>query len=312
MEHQGPPRIDRVTLRFISEAATAVAAFQAGEADIVIRFPPARVPEFRGDDSMVLLEGEFTGSPVNFVVNTGTPPLDDINVRKAMRHAINQEEIVQVLWAGEAIATKGIMYPASQCYWAEAENAYLFDVELANSLLEEAGWSDSDGDGIREKDGQPLTVNMVNAFVDTLGPIVQAQLNAVGIDAQIELVPGPVQLERAASGEFNTIFQHMAAADPGVLDMLYNSANLRPGGWSWSRYNNPDLDALLVESARTVDPAARCALLTEAQQIISEEVLALPLYGNKWFAALKPTVKGFGPGPRPNVDIWLYNTYLEE
>jgi peptide/nickel transport system substrate-binding protein len=312
MAHQGPAMIDRVTLRFISEASTAVAAFQAGEADVVIRFPPARVGEFRGDASIVMQEGEFTGSPVLFVMNTEQPPLDDINVRKALRHAINSEEIVQVLWAGEAIPLRGVMYPASLCYWAEAESVYPFDVEAANALLEEAGWVDSDGDGIREKDGQPLQLTLVNAFVDALGPIVQAQLLEIGVDAQVELVPGPVQLERAAAGDFHTIFQHMAFSDPGVLDMLYNSKNLQPGGWSWTRYQDPELDAILDESAMTVDVAARCELLTQAQQIISDQALALPLYGNKFFAATTTAVQGFGPGPRPNVDIWLYNTSLAE
>ncbi len=153
---------------------------------------------------------------------------------------------------------------------------------------------------------------MVNAFVPELGPIVQAQLREIGTDAKIEQVPGPIQLERAISGEFHTIYQHMAYSDASVLDMLYNSRNMRSGGWSWTRYQDPRLDRLLNESTVTVDQTKRCQLLTDAQKIIMEQALVLPLYGRKQIAVMANKVRGFAFGPRPNVDAWLADTYIEK
>ena len=170
---------------------------------------------------------------------------------------------------------------------------------------------DSDGDGFREKDGQPLEILMINVFTEELGTMVQSQLKQIGIDAKIDFVPGPIQLERAITGDFNTIYLHMAYADPGVLDMLWNSKNLRPGGWSWSRFKDARLDEVLNAAAVEMDPEKRCELLVEAQQIIQENALALPLRGGIKIAVHRDFVRGFKFGPRPNVDLWVYDAYVE-
>ncbi|NLE77782.1 MAG: hypothetical protein GX605_13665, partial [Chloroflexi bacterium] len=310
-QHSGPAYLDKITLRFISEVQTAVAAFKAGEADVVLSYPPQNVPDARAMAGVEVMQGETTGSPVLAVMNITKPPLDDIAVRKALLHVTNQEEVNQVLWRGEAIPTRGLMYPASRCYWKEAEGLYPFDVAKANALLDEAGWKVG-SDGIREKDGKRLELVLVNSFTQELGPMVQAQLREVGADVKIDVVSGPIQLERAANGDFHLIFQHMAYADPGVLDMLYNSKNNRPGGWSWTRFVDSKLDELLDESSMTVDLDKRCELLVEAQKIIMDNALVLPIYGSFRIAVLRDNVKGFGFGPRPNVDIWVYDTYMEK
>ena len=132
------------------------------------------------------------------------------------------------------------------------------------------------------------------------------------MDAKIDQVPGPIQLERAASGDFNLIIQHMAYVDPGVLDMLYNSKNLKPGGWSWTRFKDAKLDALLDEAMVTVDLAKRCELLTEAQKIIVNNAIVMPYYGSYSIMVMTSNVKDLDFGPRPNVDLWVQDTYVEK
>jgi len=312
MKHQGPAYLDEVTIRFVAEAATSVAVFKSGEADIVIRFPAQHAPDYRNNPKYQVLDAPFTGSPVLFVMNTMKPPLDDLKVRKAIEHAVNQGEIVKAVWRGEAIVARGVMYPNSPCYWREAEQVYPYDVKRAKTLLEEDGWRPG-ADGINEKDGKKLQITIVNHNnYQEIGPPVQAQLKEIGVDAKIEVVPGAIQNERAANGDFHMIFQHMAYSDPGVLDLLYNSKNAKPGGWAWSRYADPKLDELLNKSATTIDMGKRCQLLTEAQKIVVNNALVLPLYGRIEIAVMAPTVKGFSFGPRPNVDEWLYDTYVEK
>ena len=305
----GAPYLEEITVRWIAENTTAIAALQAGEANVIIGFPAEALTEIEGGDYQIT-KAELTGSPTVYVMNTTRAPLDDIAVRKAMQHAINQDEIVEVLWNGEAIATKGVMYPASRCYWAEAQDAYPFDVEGAKTLLTGAGWT-MGSDGIMEKDGAKLAVTIVNAFVEDLGTIVQAQLKDIGVEATIDLVTGPIQLERAASGDFDLIFQHFAYTEPGVLDILYNSANHKPGGWSWSGYTDPALDGILNESSTTLDGDARCGLLAEVQQIVVDQALVLPLYGRYYVYVSAANVKDLGIGPRPRMDAWLNDAYVE-
>jgi peptide/nickel transport system substrate-binding protein len=310
--HQGPAYLDKVTFRWVSEDSTIVAIWKAREADVFMGFPPANLPEVRQDPSMVTIETTFTGSPRLYIFNVDQFPTDDINVRKAAQFAINSQEIVDLVYRGGAIPVEHIMYPASRCYWQDGEKIYPYDPEQGKAILEEAGWVDTDGDGIREKDGQPLELLILNVFTEDLGTVVQSQLNAIGFDASIDFVLGPIQLERAQTGDWNTIYLHMGYADPGVLDMLWNSKNLRPGGWSWSRFKDARLDEVLDASAVEVNPDKRCELLVEAQQIIQDNALALPLAGVLTVVAHRDYVRGFKFGPRPNVDVWLYDTYVAE
>jgi peptide/nickel transport system substrate-binding protein len=243
-------------------------------------------------------------------MNTANPPLDDVHVRQALEHAINQSEFVKVLYKGEAIAARGVMYPETPCYWQGAESVYPFDSAKAKSALEAAGWQ-AGSDGIMQKDGKSLKLDVVNAFNADLSPLIQAQLKAAGVDANVELVPGPVQLERAIKGDFHLIFQHLAYSDPSVLDLLYNSKNLQPGGWSWTRYKDAKLDQLLSQSTSTIDQTKRCQLLTEAQQIIVNQALVLPIYGRNAIAVMSAKVTDFDLGPRATIDGWLYDAYVQ-
>ena len=310
-KHQGPAYLDKVTIRWISDAATAVQVLKAGEANAVIRFPAQNVFDFSKNLNYQVTRASFTGSPVLYIMNTSKPPLNDLSVRKALEYSINQREIVKVLFRGEAIITRGVMYPTTSCYWKGAESMYPFSVDKAKALLDQAGWK-PDTTGVRMKDGQKLQITVVNFSDQSLGPIVQAQLKEVGVDAKIEQVPGPIQLQRAINGDFNMIYLHNAASDPSILDIMYNSANLKPGGWSWTRYKDPKLDALLNESTITVDPSKRCQLLTDAQKIIMDQALVLPVYGRLTISVMARSVKDLSFGPRPNVDLWVYDTYIEK
>jgi len=312
MKHQGPAYLEELTIRFIGEAVTAVASLKNGEADVVMRFPEALVAEFRDDPKYTVLDGANTGSPVLLVMNTKNPPLDDLKVRQALEYSVNQEQMIKTVMRGEAIVAKGVMYPGSSCYWKDAAAMYPYDTTKAKALLEEAGWK-TGADGIREKGGKKLQVNLVlHSAYSQIGPVVQAQLKDVGADAKIDVVPGAIQMERGTKGDFHLIFQHMTYSDPGVLDMLYNSKNAQPGGWSWTGYVDPKLDDLLNKSAVIVDLAKRCELLTEAQKIIAQNALVLPMYGRKQLVVMTSSVKDFSFGGRAAVDVWLYDTWVEK
>jgi peptide/nickel transport system substrate-binding protein len=177
--------------------------------------------------------------------------------------------------------------------------------------LDQAGWKPGP-DGIRVKDGKKLQISLVNSFTQELAPLVQAQMKEIGIDATIEQVPGPIQLERAASGDFNLLIQHMAYSDPGVLDMLYNSRNNKAGGWAWTRYLDPKLDQLLNDSDVTIDPQKRCDLLTQAQQIIAQNAIVLPYYGSYSIMVTNANVKDLNYGPRTTVEVWIQDAYVQK
>ena len=124
---------------------------------------------------------------------------DDVRIRQAVAHAINRQEIVDNVQAGKTTVMNTIVPSDHPAYPGDdALDAYEYDPERAAELLDEAGVVDSDGDGIREKDGRPMSMT----FYTTEGradrqagaEIIQQNLGEVGIDIELEFVPGPERL----------------------------------------------------------------------------------------------------------------------
>jgi peptide/nickel transport system substrate-binding protein len=199
----------------------------------------------------------------------------------------------------------------TRCYWDGAETAYAYDPDKAKALLDEAGWVEG-SDGIREKDGQKLSLVGVvissQELLEYLGP----KLQAVGVDLKIELVPGPVQLERAIAGDFDLMFEHLSSVEPDVLYLVWYSENLKPGGWAWSRFKNDRVDELLDQTKQEADPDKRCELFVEVQQIVTENVPALPTVSNAVIYAMSSNVKGFQVGGAVRSYFYINNMYIEE
>jgi peptide/nickel transport system substrate-binding protein len=239
------------------------------------------------------------------VMNTQKPPLDDIRVRQAILHTVDRETMNEILYDGRYLVSYGPVIPGTACYWEGAETMYPRDLDQARSLLEEAGWVDTDGDGIREKDGEPLQVRWTALHHGEIGEVLDAQLAEVGIDVQVEVVAGPVQIDMATRRDFDLMYERQRGTDPVFLDLIWNSKNSGPGGWAWTGFEDERLDEALDMANDELDLAQRCEYYTEAQQIIMENALTLGLFGEPVYWAHDKNVSGFELGPM----AWMYYPY---
>ena len=112
----------------------------------------------------------------------------------------------------------------------------------------------------------------------------------------MEVVPGPVQLQRALGGDFDIIYERLRSYEPDILFDEFYSKNYRPGGWAWTRYQDAALDRVLLETQSTTDQARRQALFTEAQKIVTEQALYLPTLDDPQYYAMTKKVRGFRLG----------------
>lgn len=214
------------------------------------------------------------------ILNQEIEKYQDKEVRQAILHAIDRQTIIDTVLKGYAtIADSGIA-PALQQYYTEDVTRIEYDPDLAKELLKEAGWEDSDGDGILDKDGEPFTIDFeigIQGDLEAVSQMVQQYLEEIGIKVNLNAM------------EWNTMIQQVVVerdyemtlnwwrypADPDLSAYMHSknvNGNNIPG------YKNEELDKLLDAGAQTSDIEERQDIYIEAQQLMAEELPYLFLW----------------------------------
>ncbi len=299
-ETGGAASLDRVTIRFIGEQAILGSVVRTGNAHVAMNVPTPYIDDYREAAGFTLLTGFQAGTGRAMVMNVREPPLDDLRVRQALLHGTDQQAINDLLYDGNYLVSDGPLNTVHPCYWSGNAEYYPHDTDAAKRLLEQVGWVDSDGDGMREaagvagvQDGTPLSFRWTVLDREEIGEAAQLQWRALGIDLVLDIVPGPVQLERVNNRDFELIYERQRSPDPMLLDMVWNSANDVVGGWAWTGFADPRLDEVVRQLRTVPDRDARCELAHEAQRIVMDNALMLPTLSEPIFYAVSSQVQDF-------------------
>jgi len=295
-QHRGPAYLSSITIKFVGSAEVLGEILKTGEANMVIGLPTQSLSAYANNPRYHIATGYQPGNGLMFTMNTGRPPLDDVRVRQALRYAYDPVKMNQTLYDGTYVVVYGPLTKYTLYYWKGAESAYRYDPTKARALLDAAGWKVNSQTGIRERGGKSLTVAMVMLHHQEIGEYLSAQFRAIGVELQIQVVPGPVQLQRAQSGDFDLIYERLRTLEPDILYSEFYSKNARPGGWAWSRFHNDELDQALLNSQSTGDPQLRAKYFVEAQRLLTEHAVYLPTLDDPQFFAMTSNVKGFQLG----------------
>ncbi len=317
MDHEGPAYLDSVTIRFIGEDAVRAAMLETGDVHIVRELPAANVEDYENREGYQLITGYQAGTGLQMVINIRHAPLNILALRQAFQWATDQAAINDLAYSGRYLVSDGPVNVVHPCHWGGAADMYGYDPAKAMELLEEVGYKDSDGDGIREAhgvpgvdDGTPLSLRWTVLHHTEIGEVVQGQWREVGIDLQLEQVSGPIQLERRNARDFDLMYERQRTPDPAVLELVWNSANDVEGGWAWTGFVNAELDEAVTQILQVADPDERCALAHTAQRIILENAVMLPTLSQPQFYALDDSVKNFQLSSESPY-FFLHNTYIE-
>jgi peptide/nickel transport system substrate-binding protein len=290
----GTANIDTVIVRFITEDAPYVESLIAGDSQIGTFVPFDQVPalEAAGLTVLVLPSGYNEGWFLNAGPG-GHPALADVNVRKAIGMAFDRFSVVEDLLLGATYPSSG--YWEGTPYDNPDVAAVPFDPAMAGQLLDEAGWVDSNGDGIRDKDGVDLSLRFVTNTRQVrrdIQAIAQQQLGEVGIQVLLENYPSDVFFNGYADGGPAATGQYDIAEwsssvdafpDPDTTRFLCSEipSDASPSGGNWNYYCDPELDALFTAQAAETDYQARIDLFHQIDARINDAYVWLGV----WFDA---------------------------
>jgi peptide/nickel transport system substrate-binding protein len=268
----GEPRIKRVIHRNIPDSQTLVVALEAGEIDASLYALPTVAETLKAKENLEVIIVPFD-FPNGFKYNLNHPVLKELAVRKAIAHAVDTDTFAETFLLGLGAPGLG---PVAPGIWAYNENLkpYEYNPELAMQLLDEAGWVDSDGDGIREKDGTPAVIiaetNSGNVMREDFCTYTQAALLEIGIDWQCEFKEWSVIVNDASTGDFEAIQPQWAGAsvEPHELYTAFHTE----GSNNLGGYSNPEVDQLLEAGRVTIDQAKRKEIYDRVQEIVMEEL----------------------------------------
>lgn len=280
----GEPAIDELVLVVFADDAGALAAIRSGEVDVIFeRISPEQIELLDAQDPLEISQGpEFTTQMINY--DTTLPPFDDLAVRQAIDLAVDRQDIVDTVYLGAAtVGSPGWVHPDKPVYNPDVEAVH--DPEAAAALLEDAGYTDSDGDGIREFDGQPMSFEMVTNSSDSLrlriAELVAEMLGEVGIEINVAAVETATWEEAVWPGfDINNGRNYEVAAwgwsapvqanTIRVADLVHSDPNV--GFLNLTGFNDSEADEISAELLTESDPETADQLIAELQVLIADRL----------------------------------------
>ncbi len=285
-DHDGAAHLEQIEWRFIPDAATRYAALASGEVQMIDNPLPNDIVAAK-DAGIAHINAPRPGASNRIELNSAQAPFDDIRVREAFIRAADPNPGIESLTRETAERSYSALASTEPAAVSDPER-FATDAAQAAKLLDEAGWSQTDADGVRTKDGARLTVrfpvstNQSTAAEQSLFEQIQANTAAVGFDVQLEPVDLSTWYGALGANEYEAVSAPYTKVGPDVLRILFHSDGIvpAPSGYfaNHAQLSDPELDALLDSASATLDATERTKLYVEAQERILASFTVLPLY----------------------------------
>ena len=300
---EGRPYIQKVVYRIIPDMATSFLELKAGNLDIMSLSPQQYTRQTSGGawDTDWAKYKYLAFGYTYLGYNLKHPFFSDRRVRVALAHAIDKSSIVKGVLLGEGVPTIGPYKPGT---WVYNDNikAYPYAPDTARTMLAEAGFTDSNADGIVDKDGKAfeftILTNQGNDQRIKTATIIQQQLADIGIKVHIRTVEWAAFIkEFVHPGNFDAlILGWNILQDPDLYD-VWHSSKIGNGGLNHTGFNNAEADKLLTEARSTLDQDKRKALYDRFQEILHEEQPYCFLYVPQSLTIVNNRIQGIAPAP---------------
>jgi len=298
------PYFKEIRFRIITEPSVALLALKKGDIEEMILDPEQWQTQTGGDDfyAKTTKARAVEWTSFHFCWNLKTPYFSDLRVRKAMSYAFNYKEMLDKILYGLNEPCTGIFHPASR--WASKKPLapYQQNLDLAEKLLDEAGWSDHDGDGIRDKeiDGRrvPFEFSMLVSTVPwriAICNLLKENLDQIGVVCNVRPMEGTVLQDKTQKHEFQAFMGGWGTgADPDTSENIWGTNQGRNFGF----YSNPKVDQLFAEGRKEFDPQKRAAIYQQIHELIYEDQPYTWLFYRNAFYGFNKDLRGYVFSPR--------------
>jgi peptide/nickel transport system substrate-binding protein len=312
----GPkPAFDEISYRLYTNQDAMVLALKNGEIDIADNMSPASYPALK-DAKDIVVQKVVPDRWLNLAFNFGgqtkkarpLPALKDLNVRRAIAMAIDKQAIVDKVYDGLALPGDTVIRPLSKRWHLDipAADRIAFDPAAANALLEQSGYRDTNGDGVREdpRTHKPLVIRMpvdepTPGAVDS-GRLIVGFLKAIGITVNMQVVSDAKMGEIEPSGAFDMYIWYWSG-DPDPMYQLSVFLSNECLDLSDGCFADKAYDAMYAQQASTMDQTARLAIVQQMQRYLYTKLPGIVLaYPRNLQAYRTDRLEGFSPVPGPD------------
>lgn len=298
------PYFKTVRFRIIPDQTTALLSLKAADIDEMILSPEMWQTQTGNDEyyrnNTKVYDTEWT--EFHFLWNTQDPRFADKRVRKALSYAFDHEELLDTLLYGMCEPCTGPFHPTSKWAAKPAPQPFKQDLDKAEELLDEAGWGDSNGDGIRDKviDGRRvdfdfavLTSNIPDRI--EIVELLAESLDRIGIKVRVTPMEFAALVDKMQKKDFQAAFGGWGSGtDPDTSENIFATGQNR----NYGSYSNPEVDKLFVEGRRELDPEKRIAIYQKIHNILWEDQPYTWLYYRNAFYGFNKSLRGYYFSPR--------------
>ncbi len=297
-----PPKVDEVVFQTFENQDALVQAIKTGQLDMITEMPNTAAETLKAEDNVEVVVGAPLAPGVTDIIFnqvdpancptdegglcTGHPALRDRNVRLAMAHATDKQKLIDLILLGLGNPGLTLIPDGLGVWYNDSLTDYAFDVATANQILDDAGYLDIDGDGVREMPdaSQPLNFRLNWPSDSIVAPrtaeLLSEMWGEIGISLELQAVdPDALTAQCCPAFDFDIMIWGWASdPDPSALLYVYTTEAI-PSGSSETGYSNPAYDELYAQQQTTLDFAARKDMVWEMQKIVHDDVVyIIPFY----------------------------------
>ena len=303
--YYGPnPYIESIILRFYPTARAAFDAYQDGLVEGVARIPLDLLPQAFAEPDLKLHSAPAAEMAMLYFneLLTDTVPFADTQVRQALFYGLDRQALVDEVLLGQAILPQTPLLPGTWAYFTEGVREYPFDLDLAQSMLAEAGWRrESPSDMIADASGQAMVFSLMTTTTPqdvAMAEAVAEQWRQLGIRVEVESMPALALVGVLESRTYEAALAHLVIpGDPDPYPLWHETQALAGQGQNYTGFQHRRISEVLEQARITVNREARLNLYYEFQQLFMEEVPAIPLYVPIYTYAVDTRVNGEQMGP---------------
>ena len=278
--YDGAPKLERVEYKVLADVNTHVAQLLTGELSIFALDDQAALSRLEAARDIEIVPA-YTPRFFWIALNQENDLFTDVKVRRGMLHAIDRPYIIETVLNGYGTPADAGISPAMQYYYNSDVPRYEYDPERAARLFAEAGWEDSDGDGVLDKNGTPFSFLFevgIQGNLVRIGQIVQQQLREAGLDARFETLEWNTMIQKnVIRRDYDMILNWWRyPADPDLLPYFHSST--AGTGYNIPGYRDSGLDELLEAGSTIADPEERRGIYLELQNYMAETLPYLFLW----------------------------------